>query len=499
MMKKYGFDGIRLQKRKQLLEMDYNPYPYNFGDFTSVEEIRRYGDSNTLTEEADSKEFTAVGRLWSKRKMGKSVFIDLKDQTAKIQGLVSRESIDPEYWKLISTLDLGDIIAITGSLFMTKTGEMTMRLSKLEILSKTVVPIPMGKETDDKVFNRVADPEAKYRERYIDWMLDPEDRNRIFLRAKIISAVREVMESWGFIEVTTPTIEFVYGGAEARPFETSIWALGNSPAYMRISPELYLKRFIVAGFDKVYTICQNFRNEGIDNTHNPEFTMIEWYETFTDYEDQMRNFENLVSGVCQKVHGTTKITYQDREIEFKPPWRRITVLEALKEIAGIDADAMNLEELVAVMKKHEMKIEKNLSWGVAVMKLFEELCEDKLVQPTFIMNHPWEISPLTKIKRGDERFVERFEPYVCGMELGNAYSEMTDPVLQLERLQAQREPQEGQDYSDHPVDADFVKAIGCGMPPTGGVGVGIDRLVMLLTDSQNIRDIIPFPMYKPKK
>ncbi len=498
-MKKYGFDGIRLQKRKQLMDMGVDPYPYNYDEFTTIDTIRAHGESIELNEEGDDKVFTTVGRLWSKRKMGKSVFIDLRDKTGKIQGLIAREGIDAQYWSMLSALDLGDIVGVHGKLFMTKTGEMTLRISKIDVLSKTVVPIPMGKETDDKVFNRVADPEAKYRERYIDWMLNDEDRNRVFKRAKIVSAVRDFMESRDFIEVTTPTIEFVYGGAEARPFETSIWALGNSPAFLRISPELYLKRFIVAGFDRVYTICQNFRNEGIDYTHNPEFTMIEWYETYSDYEDQMRNFENLVSSVCQKVNGTMKVSYQGQDIDFTPPWNRMTVLEALKNIAGIDADKMSLEDLIEEMKKHEMKVEKGLTWGVAVMVLFEALCEEALIQPTFIINHPVDISPLTKKKRGDDRFVERFEPYVCGMELGNAYSEMTDPVLQLERLETQREPKEGQDYSDHPVDVDFVRAIGCGMPPTGGVGIGIDRLVMLLTDSPNIRDIIPFPMYKPKK
>lgn len=314
------------------------------------------------------------------------------------------------------------------------------------------------------------------------------------LRSRIISSIRRWMEEREFLEVATPVIEAVYGGAEARPFRTSVWALGNREAFLRISPELYLKRYIVAGFERVFTICQNFRNEGIDHSHNPEFTMMEWYEAFTDYEDQMVRFETLVADVCREIHGATVVSYQGVKLDFTPPWRRISVVDALAA-EGIDVNGLSAEELSNMV--HESNGDHPpVSWGVAVAELFEKVCERKLVQPTFVLDHPVDISPLTKIKRGDPRFVERFEPYAFGMEIGNAYSELTDPVEQAERLLAQRDARRETEYETHPVDVDFIKAIGCGMPPTGGVGLGIDRLIMLLTDAPSIRDIVPFPMVK---
>ena len=361
----------------------------------------------------------------------------------------------------------------------------------------------MGKETDDKVFYRSTDTETKYRERYLHWMLDQEDRERIKKRFQIFTSVRKHMENAGFLEVTTPSIEFIYGGAEARPFKTSIWALDNKEAFLRISPELYLKRYIVAGFDKVYTICQNFRNEGIDATHNPEFTMMEWYEAYTDYNHQMVRLENLVSDVCKDVCGTTKLTFQGKELEFAAPWKRMTMLEAIKEFAGIDADKMSAEEIKVELSKNNIEHAPSISWGIGIVELFENLCEEHIIQPTFITDHPIEVSPLTKVKRGDDRLVERFEPLVCGIELANAYSELNDPVEQLNRFVQQRDIQnqkqdKDQDWDDNPLDTDFIKAIGCGMPPTGGLGIGIDRLVMFLTDAPTMRDIVPFPMIKPK-
>lgn len=396
-------------------------------------------------------------------------------------------------------MDLGDIIGVEGSVFKTKSGELSVNVVRLEILSKTVVPIPMGKEVGEKSIYRLADVESKYRERYLHWLLDEADRDRIRQRSRIISSFRRRMEAEGFLEVSTPTVEFVYGGAEARPFRTSIWALNNAEAFLRISPELYLKRYLVAGFPKVFSICQNFRNEGVDHSHNPEFTMMEWYEAYTDYEFQMRRFETLVAGVCEEICGSTRITYQGVEIDFRVPWSRISVLDALRQFASVDASQMSAEDLRAELGRRGVACPEPLSWGVAVIELFEATCEEHLVQPTFIIDHPVEISPLTKLKRGDDRLVERFEPYAFRMEIGNAYSELTDPVAQLERLLEQRRERGNQeDYENHPIDADFVKAVGCGMPPAGGVGLGIDRLIMLMTDAPSIRDIIPFPMVKPK-
>jgi lysyl-tRNA synthetase class 2 len=318
------------------------------------------------------------------------------------------------------------------------------------------------------------------------------------VRSRVISGIRKFLEARGFIEVTTPTIELSYGGAEARPFTTSIHALSNQPAYLRISPELPLKRFIAGGFDKVFTICQNFRNEGIDRSHNPEFTMLEWYEAFTDYHSQMEQFESLVAQVTKEVTGSMEVTYQGTRIDFTPPWKRVTVLGALKD-AGVDADRLSERELAGELERRRIELPRPFSWGHAVAILFSELVEKQLVQPTFVCDHPVEISPLTKKKRGDARLVERFEPTAAGMEIGNAYSELTDPLEQKERFERQRELGADRDgVAHHPIDEDFIRALACGMPPTGGVGLGVDRWVMLLTDSHSIRDVIAFPMMKPR-
>jgi lysyl-tRNA synthetase class 2 len=496
--KAYDFDETKLNKRETLLSRGVSVYPYDFKDGQKISTVLE----KVKGQEGENLDWSTrlAGRIWSIRRMGKSVFIDLRDNSGKIQLYLTANHFSEDQWELIPLFDLGDIIGITGSVFRTKTGELTIKVDEFTLLCKAVVPIPIGKEAEEKVFYRVSDPESKYRERYLHWLLDTADAERIRKRGHITSAIRRRMEDAGFLEVSTPTIEFIYGGAEARPFKTSIWALGNKDAFLRISPELFLKRYIVAGFDKVFTICQNFRNEGIDHSHNPEFTTIEWYEAFTDYEFQMQRFENLVSEVCQEVCGSQRVTYQGTEIDFTPPWQRLTMLEALKKYANIDAASMSVPDLAAELKRLGRDEDGPASWGLAVVELFETTCEDHLVQPVFILDHPIEVSPLTKIKRGDQRLVERFEPFVCGMEIGNAYSELNDPVDQLERFMAQRKAQahdSGKEYEDNPLDADFVKAIGCGMPPTGGVGLGIDRLVMLLTDSSNIRDIIPFPMIKP--
>jgi lysyl-tRNA synthetase class 2 len=572
--KQFEFDGMRMQKREDLRKAGIEPYPYSFGEHQSVSALL---EAVAAQEEAgkplEELSFTLVGRIWSKRKMGKAAFYDLKDATAKTQLYLKRDDLPETDWNAMSFLDLGDIIGAEGFTFRTSTGELSLHVRRLHVLAKAVVNVPIGKETDDKTYYAPNDPELKYRERYLHWLLEPADRERIALRGRIISAVRRHMESLGFLEVQTPTIENVYGGAEARPFETEVWALGRHTAYLRISPELYLKRYIVAGFDKVFTICQNFRNEGIDHSHNPEFTMMEWYEAFTDYETQMERYENLVASIALEITGSMQVKYQGLELDFTPPWPRLSVLEALEKHAGLDAAKMPVEELAAELAKRGINAPQALSWGTAVATLFEEVCEGALdpTRPVFIKDHPIEISPLTKVSRHDPRLVERFEPYCAGMEIGNAYSELTDPVDQLERFANQRETLKAKlqkvrkvsgdvaavrrvqgiaevelanpsketlenspefraalkklvdlslaheetpafyegfqatleyvknhAFENNPIDADFIKAIGCGMPPTGGVGLGIDRLVMLLTDSESIREIIPFPMVKQK-
>jgi len=492
-METFGFDETMLGKRARLLSAGLNPYPYAFRNTmpirSVVQEGQREGDA------VPTRRVRVAGRIWSRRPMGKTWFLDLRDQTGKIQLYLTRELLSPETWECLPQLDIGDIVGVEGDLFRTRAGELSVRAHIFEILSKVVVPIPVGKEFDGQVRFRIADPESRYRERYLYWMLNDEDRERIRTRARIISAIRRRMESAGFLEVLTPTIEPIYGGAEARPFRTSIWALDDHEAFLRISPELYLKRYIVAGFEKVFSICQNFRNEGIDHSHNPEFSMMEWYEAYTDYEDQMARFERLVADICVEICGSACIGYQGVELDFTPPWRRLTMLDGIREYARLDASNLSAQELSVELQRRGCEIHSEISWGEAVAELFELCCEEHLVQPTFVLDHPVEISPLTKLKRGENRLVERFEPFVFRMEIGNAYSELTDPVEQCERLGHQRR-ELGNGYENHPLDADFVRAIGCGMPPTGGVGLGIDRLIMLLTNAVSIRDIIPFPMVK---
>lgn len=498
--KTFGFDEQLLQKREALLHLGVHPYPYSYDDPLPIGQVLQDVERREAEGDDIGEQVVLTGRIWAQRKHGKTQFWDLRDASGKIQLYLKHDRLGADRWEQLKHLDIGDVLGVKGVLFRTHPGELTVQIEHLTVLAKAVVPIPVGKETDEETYYRVVDPEVKYRERYLHWILDEEDRRRIILRTQIIATVRRWMEDEGFMEVSTPTIEFVYGGAEARPFRTSIWALEHKEAFLRISPELYLKRYLVAGFEKVYTICQNFRNEGIDFSHNPEFTMMEWYETYTDYERQMVRFEELVAHVCRTVHGSYEVTYQGTELDFTPPWRRLSVLEALKEYGDLDASALSADELTRIVRKHGIPCADTLPWGIAVVELFEHLCEPHLAQPVFIIDHPIDVSPLTKVKRGDPRLVERFEPYVVGMEIGNAYSELTDPVDQLNRLmeQCRSDTDENGAYENHPIDADFVKAIGCGMPPTGGVGLGIDRLIMLLTDARSIRDVIPFPMVKPR-
>ena len=487
------FDPDLLKKREELLAKDIELYPYSCERSHTLLEIREN------QEELMDQEVRVAGRLVAYRGKGKLIFIDIGDFDGRIQVMLRKNEFDETTWELIRHgLDLGDWLGINGKVFITKMGELSIHAESLAMLAKTVVRVPIAKSKDDQDWNKLADQETLYRERYLHWTTDASARQKMLQRARIISEIRSFLDGRGFLEVTTPTIEMNYGGAEARPFETAIHALSDHPAFLRISPELPLKRFIVGGFPKVYTICQNFRNEGIDRSHNPEFTMLEWYEAFTDYNSQMDQFEQMVSSVAEKVCGSMKVTYGDTEIDFTPPWKRLTILDSLEEI-GIKAGEMDEDALREEYKKRDIELPKPFSWGHGVAGLFEELVEHTLEQPTFVCDHPLDISPLTKKKRGDDRLVERFEPIVMGMEIGNAYSELTDPVEQRERFIAQQALGADKDgVENHPMDTDFLKAMGCGMPPTGGVGAGIDRIVMLLTDSHTIREVIAFPLMRSR-
>lgn len=485
------FDHALLEKRKALQDLGINPYPYSFDVSHNIAEIR------ASQNECLGKSVTIAGRIHAMRLHGKVYFADLQDHTDKIQIYVKRDKVGDRTWQIFGLLDVGDIIGVEGFVFTTKMGELTIDVHSLSILSKTAVRVPIQKSKEDQTWYQLSDPETIYRERYLQWITDEDSRKIVVNRAAIISEIRRFFETREFLEVTTPTIEMVYGGAEARPFETRIWALGDQKAFLRISPELWLKRFIVGGFPKVYTICQNFRNEGIDRTHNPEFTMMEWYEAYTDYESQMKLFEQLVEAVVTKVCGSSTIVYQGAEINFAAPWRRITMIDAIKRHTGFDARTVGNQEVQRFCEKNNIGLRDPFNKGLAISDIFDTLCVDKIIEPTFIIDHPKETSPLCKEKRSNPDLIERFEPYVCGTEIGNGYSELTDPVQQYNGFMEQAELRAKDEIKHHPMDLDFLRAISFGMPPTGGVGLGIDRLVMFVTNSASIRDVIAFPMMKP--
>ena len=501
------FQEHRVTKRSKLIEDGINPYPYTFSVTNTIRELVERFD----TLEAEKSEVSIAGRMLSARKMGKSWFIDIIDRGRRFQTYIRRGETSEKALKLVPGLDIGDWIGITGELFKTRTGEPTILIRELEILGKSVADVPFGKLHDGTSSYTLSNLELRRQKRYLDWITDPESVERFELRSRIISLMRRFMEDEGFLEVDTPALEIVYGGAEARPFTTTVHALGGKNVYLNISLELPLKRYIIGGFPKVFAIAKCFRNEGIDAIHNPEFTLMEWYEAFTDYEDQMKRFEDMTCHVVEKCTGALSITFQGKKIDLTPPWKRIRVPEIVNEIFDCDYEDIDRKSLEARLNK-AMSDEKlafvgmtrkeygaRLSsepLGALVMEVVEYELESsgRLWKPCFICDHPKDISPLTKIKRGNPKFVERFEPHIGNFELGNAYSELTDPVEQYERFISQQLKDRGKDYIEHPIDMDFVHAIACGMPPTGGVGYGIDRLVMLLTDRVSIRDVIAFPM-----
>jgi len=477
----YGFDAQRLHKRQALIDEETAPYPHRWQRPLPIERVLDY--------EGSEETVRVGGRIWARRRMGGVTFIDLRDHSGQVQLYLARDHIPAALWQQLSHVDQGDLLGAEGTVFRTQRGELSVRVETWTLLAKSVVPLPIGKEDETRTYYRVSDVETRYRERHLRWLVDATDRERIRQRSRIVSALRRHLEQDEFLEVDTPAISTAYGGDLAQPFSTEIRALDRQNGYLRISPELHLKRYIIAGFERVYTICANFRNEGVDQTHNPEFTMLEWYESYSDYGDQMQRFETLVADICMDVLATTTVEYQGQILDFSAPWRRLSMLDALRQYAEVDADGRTAEELRRELVERNIECSSDISWGEAVAALFDAVCQNQLIQPTIVYDHPRETSPLSKEHRSDTRLNERFEVFVCGIELGNAYSELNDPVEQLHRFVAQER--------DYPFDAGFVRALGCGMPPTGGVGLGIDRLVMLLTNAAAIRDVIAFPMVKP--
>ncbi|MDR0788365.1 MAG: lysine--tRNA ligase [Gemmatimonadota bacterium] len=489
----------RIAKIEALREAGVTPWAYSYDRTHSATEALAL-----LT--ADLEEGPPVrvaGRVVALRNMGKSTFAHLADRSGRIQVYFQLGSLGEEVYRTLDLLDLGDWIGVEGTLFRTRTGEITLRVTGFELLSKTVRPLPLGKEEVDpetgerKVYSGFTDREARYRQRYADFAVSPEVRSVFEVRARAVSAIRRFLDERGFLEVETPVLQPLYGGAAARPFVTHHNTL-DLPLYLRIADELYLKRLIVGGFERVYEIGKDFRNEGMDRSHNPEFTMLEFYAAYLDYRDVMRLTEELLRMVVRDACGNTTVPFRGGEIDFGAPFRVLTMYESIREIGGVDVEALDDQGLREKVRSLGVADVQSLGRGKLIDELFGELVEPHLIQPTFITDYPREMSPLAKPKRGNPELTERFELIVGGKELCNAYSELNDPFDQRERLESQVRLRDHGDEEAHPLDEDFIRALEYGMPPTGGFGMGVDRLVMLLTDQASIRDVILFPTMKPE-
>lgn len=477
---------IRREKLEELQANGKNPF-----GITKFDRTNTAGEIKEKFEEFDGKDVTVAGRIIAKRIMGKASFCTIQDCDEKIQSYVSINDLGEESYKEFKTYDIGDIIGITGFVFKTKTEEISVHAKSVTLLSKSLRPLP-------EKFHGLKDPDLRYRQRYTDLIMNPEVKKTFELRSRIIKEMRNFLDSKGYMEVETPILNTIAGGATAKPFITHHNAL-DIDMYLRIAPELYLKRLIVGGFDKVYEIGRLFRNEGMDLKHNPEFTSMELYSSYEDYNDMMDITEEMVSTIAKNILGTTKINYQGTEIDLTPSWKRITMIDAIKEVTGVDFNEVNTDE-EAVKLAEERKLEVDAikkTRGNIINIFFEEYVEETLVQPTFICDYPVEVSPLTKRKKEDPRLTERFEVFIGGREYGNAYSELNDPIDQYERFKKQAQAREAGDEEANMMDEDFVQALEIGLPPTGGLGMGIDRLIMLLTDSASIRDVLLFPTMKP--
>lgn len=476
---------IRFDKLKELQDAGNDPFV-----ITKYDVSHHSTDIKENFDSLEGKTVTVAGRLMSKRVMGKASFCNIQDLKGSIQSYVARDCIGEEEYKAFKKMDIGDIVGLKGEVFKTKTGEISLHATELVLLSKSLQILP-------EKFHGLTNTDTRYRQRYIDLIMNAESKQTFINRSKIISTIRRYLDSQGFMEVETPMLVPNAGGAAARPFETHFNAL-DEDVKLRISLELYLKRLIVGGMERVYEIGRVFRNEGLDTRHNPEFTLMELYQAYTDYHGMMDLTENLYRFVAQEVLGTTKITYNGIEMDLGKPFERITMLDAVKKYSGVDFNEIEtLEQARAVAKEHHVEYEERHKKGDILNLFFEEFVEEYLVQPTFVMDHPIEISPLTKKKPENPDYVERFEFFMNGWEMANAYSELNDPIDQRERFKAQEELlAQGDEEANH-TDEDFLYALELGMPPTGGIGFGIDRMVMLLTDSPAIRDVLLFPTMKP--
>ncbi len=477
---------VRRSKLKDLQDKGQDPFTivrYEVKDST------KYIIDNFDTLEG--QETSIAGRLMSKRGMGIAGFCDLQDRDGRIQLYVRKDEVGDETYEMFKKYDIGDIVGVKGEIFKTHMGQISIKVKEITLLAKSLLPLP-------EKWHGLKDTDLRYRQRYVDLIVNPEVKNTFILRSKIIKSIRKFLDDRGFLEVDTPLLNTIPGGAAARPFVTHHNTL-DLDMYLRIAPELYLKRLIVGGMEKVYEMGRMFRNEGMSVKHNPEFTMMEVYEAYTDYKGMMDLTESLISTVAMETLGTTKITYQGQEIDLTPPWNRLSMIEAVKKYSGVDFDTITTdEEAKSIAQAKKVHVKSGMTRGEILNLMFEEFVESNLIQPTFIYDYPVEVSPLTKRKPDCPELTERFEFFITGREMGNAYSELNDPIDQKERFVNQVKKRDSGDEEANMMDDDFVTALEYGMPPTGGLGIGVDRLIILLTDSASIRDILLFPTMKPR-
>ena len=491
-------EQIRREKLNKLKSLGINPFPANlFPLNTNSKEINLNFEEN--------KKVVIAGRIMSRRIQGKASFAEIQDSKGKIQVYFNRDEICPDEDKTLynevykKLLDIGDIIGIEGILFTTQVGQKTVLVKKFTLLSKSIKPIPLPKtDSEGKTYDEFSDPELRYRQRYVDLIVNPNVKETFIKRTKIINTIRNFFNNNGYLEVETPILQSIPGGASARPFITHHNAL-NIPLYLRIANELYLKRLIVGGFDGVYEFAKAFRNEGMDRTHNPEFTMVELYVAYKDYYWMMEMTESLLEKVALELNGSSKVKLNEKEINFKAPFKRISILDSIKEHTGIDISKMSEKELFETAKNLGIEVDETMGKGKLIDEIFGEKCEHNYIQPTFITDYPKEMSPLTKEHRNNSDLTERFELLVNGKELANAYSELNDPIDQLERFEDQLKLSEKGDDEAMFIDNDFIRALEYGMPPTSGIGIGIDRLVMLFTNNVSIQEVLFFPQMKPER
>jgi lysyl-tRNA synthetase class 2 len=494
---------IRREKLEELKKLGIDAYPaplYPVNTNAAYIKAHYQGEANA----ADFADVCVAGRLMSRRDMGKASFASLQDSSGRIQIYIKRDDISPgedkslydQVWKHL--LDLGDIVGIKGYVFTTRTGEISIHAKEFTILTKSLKPLPVVREKEGETFDAVTDPEFRYRQRYADLIINPQVKETFVKRTRMINAIRDFLNERGALEVDTPVLQSIPGGAAARPFITHHNAL-DIPFYLRIANELYLKRLIVGGFDWVYEFSRNFRNEGMDRTHNPEFTVLEFYTAYKDYEWMMETTEQLLETAALATNGSSKVAVDGKEIDLKAPYRRISMYDAIKEYTGIDISGMDETQLRDVCHKLRVPVDNTMGKGKLVDEIFSETCEHHFIQPTFITDYPVEMSPLTKKHRSKPGLVERFELIINGKEVANAYSELNDPLDQRERFEAQLQLMERGDDEAMFIDYDFLRALEYGMPPTAGIGFGIDRLAMLLTGQPSIQDVLLFPQMRPEK